>query len=466
MNPVRLFWYHSFVIATFVLSFHAACAASSDKSQKDSIDEQLLQWNRETLVIDYHRHGSRNAKWDTSAVLALETFAKVRSGAQPLDKFIPAIVSATKAAMTNGCDDPMIKYLYARFVLPDEKHTSEDHAKIYASVVEALQKGKRSPIRKFYAAMRAADAFNMQTASTVSALHHWRDEAKRYLLEVANDKDTPGKEIVEAWSQLLDSVGKKAKEYDDFYFSLEPIVFKNWPSEPGLYLQKGRFYADYAWEARGTGYADSVTSQGWASYGERLDVAEAALTKAWELNPHDERIACAMLTVELVQGKGRARMEQWFQRAMALNTNYYDACWSKLYYLEPKWYGSRDAMLEFAAECLNSEKWGGHVPLIVIDAHQEIAKTLSPDAREDYWKRPEVWTDLHQAFEKFFRLNPDATGWRHNYALYAYRAEQWDELNKQIGLLGPINYDYFGGKEKFDEMVRQAKAHAAKLDSK
>ena len=150
---------------------------------------------------------------------------------------------------------------------------------------------------------------------------------------------------------------------------------------------------------------------------------------------------------------------------MALNTNYYDACWAKLYYLQPKWYGSHDQMLEFAAECLNSEKWGGHVPLIVLDAHDQIAGTLGPDARADYWMRAEVWTDIHQAFEKFFRLNPDAKGWHHNYALYAYRAQQWDELNKQIALLGPVNYDYFGGKEKFDEMARQARDHAVKTRS-
>lgn len=464
MNPVRLCCCISFAIATFALPFHAPGAASSDKAQKDS-DDHVPQWNRETLVIDYQRHGSRNPKWDDSAILALETFAKIRGGSKPPKQYIPAIADATKTAITNGCDDPMIKYLYARFVLPNEKHTSEDHANIYASIADALEKGKRSPIRKFYAALRASEGFNMQTASTVAALHHWREEAKRYLLEVANDKEAPGKEVAEAWTLLLDTVGKKAKEYDDFYFSLESIVFKNWPSEPDLYLQKGRFYADYAWKARGNGYADSVTSQGWSQYGQRLDVAEAALTKAWELNPHDERIARAMLTVELGQGKGRPRMEQWFQRAMALNTNYYDACWAKLYYLQPKWYGSRDQMLEFAAECLNSTKWGGHVPLIVIDAHDEIAKTLGPDARQAYWKRPEVWTDLHMAFEKFFRLNPDATGWHHNFALYAYRAEQWDELNKQIGLLGPVNYDYFGGKENFDEMVRLAKEHSVKTRS-
>jgi hypothetical protein len=462
MNPVRLFCCVYFVLAAIGFSFRAPCAASSEKAQNNSTDERLLQWNRETLVTDYQRHGSRNPKWDNSAILALETFAKIRGGAKPPEKYIPAVADATKAAVTNGCDDPMIKYLYARFVLPNEKHTSEDHAKMYASVVEELEKGKRSPIRKFYASLRASEGFNMQTASTVAAVHHWRDEAKRYLVEVANDKETPGKEVAEAWALLLDTVGTKAREYDDVYLSVEPIVLKNWPSESDLYLQKGRFYADYAWKARGSGYADSVSSQGWKLFEQRLDVADAALTKAWSLNPHDERIARAMLTVELGQGKGRPRMEQWFQRAMALNTNNYDACWAKLYYLEPKWYGSRDQMLEFAAECLNSDKWGGHVPLIVVDVHEKIAKTLGADAQEDYWKRPEVWTDLHQAFEKFFRLNPDATGWHHNYALYAYRAQQWDELNKQIGLLGPINYNYFGGREKFDEIVRQAKEHAAK----
>ncbi len=477
MNPVRLY-YRAFFCTAAILSScnpsfgavtdsNAATAgtAPSDTAQNDSANERLLQWNRETLVTDYERHGNHNPKWDSSAKLALETFAKVRAGARPPQKYAPTITGAAKAAITNGCDDPMVKYLYARFVLPNEKHTSMDHAELYASVAQAMSKGRRPPIRKFYAALRAAEAYNLGAASTVPQLHHWRDEAKRFLAEVANDEATPGPEIAEAWTSLLDSIGKGRPEYDDFYLSFEPAIFKNWPSEPGICLLKGRFYADYAWEARGSGYADSVTADGWSLYEKRLNIAESALTKAWSLNPRDERIARAMLTVELGQGRGRARMEQWFQRAMTLNPNYYDACWAKLYYLEPKWYGSRDAMLEFAGECLNSDKWGGHVPYIVVDAHQEIANTLGPDARRNYWKRPEVWTDIHQAFVKFFRLNPDEKGFHHNYALYAYRAEQWDELSKQIALLGPVNYDYFGGREEYDEMVRLAKEHAAKAQS-
>ena len=56
----------------------------------------------------------------------------------------------------------------------------------------------------------------------------------------------------------------------------------------------------------------------------------------------------------------------------------------------------------------------------------------------------------------------DKPGWRHNYALYAYRAEQWDDLNRQLPLLGEINYEFFGGKDQYEKIVRLAKEHARK----
>ena len=117
-------------------------------------------------------------------------------------------------------------------------------------------------------------------------------------------------------------------------------------------------------------------------------------------------------------------------------------------------------MLEFAGECANSSKWGGHVPLILLDAHELISQSLGREARKDYFRRPEVWADLKQAFDKFFRLNPEETGWHHNYASYAYRAQQWLDLNRELALLGTVNYDYFGGKAEFDKIVQAAKEHS------
>jgi hypothetical protein len=118
-------------------------------------------------------------------------------------------------------------------------------------------------------------------------------------------------------------------------------------------------------------------------------------------------------------------------------------------------------MLEFGRECVQSEKWGAHVPLILLDAHISIQRQyIDASQKDDYWKQPEVWADIKSAFDRFFELNPDAVSWYHNYAWYAYHAEQWDTLNEIIPKLGPINYNFFGGKDEFDKMVQLAKQHA------
>ena len=272
----------------------------------------------------------------------------------------------------------------------------------------------------------------------------------------------PVTEVYEASSELLKSVKNNDAQLEEFYLSLEPIISKNWPADSSLYLLKGTFYKDYAWQGRGNSFARDVTDAGWTRFTERLAEAEKALAKGWELNPKDERIACAMITVELGQGKGRSRMETWFKRATDLDPNYYDAFHAKLYYLEPKWYGTPEEMLEFGRECVNSKKWGGHVPLILRDAHEALVRYLPAKEQAGYWKRSEVWKDINAAFEKFFALNPQDVGWRHNYALYAAKAEQWEVVNRQIPLLGEINYEFFGGQDAFNAMVREAKEHSAK----
>ncbi len=73
--------------------------------------------------------------------------------------------------------------------------------------------------------------------------------------------------------------------------------------------------------------------------------------------------------------------------------------------------------------------------------------------------------DIKASFERFFELNPGATGYYHNYALYAYRAEQWDKLNELLPKLEPVNYSFFGGKEEFDKMVQIAREHSAGTNS-
>jgi hypothetical protein len=226
---------------------------------------------------------------------------------------------------------------------------------------------------------------------------------------------------------------------------------------------KGEAYTQMGWNARGWGYANTVTEEGAKTFAADLATADQALNRAWELNPKDPQIAVQMMYVILGQSGNRDQMELWFHRAMELNPNDYDACFQKLFFLEPKWYGSTEAMLEFGRECVTNQAWGGHIPLILLDAHKSIqSQYVDGLEKTNYWKQPEVWTDLKSAFDRFFELNPDAIGWYQDYAWYAYQAEQWDTLNKIIPKLGPINYSYFGGTNEFNKMVQLAKENAGK----
>ena len=183
--------------------------------------------------------------------------------------------------------------------------------------------------------------------------------------------------------------------------------------------------------------------------------------KGMEVDPKDGRLPMQMITVASAQSKGLPEMRRWWEKAMEANPNNYDACDSLLYFLLPKWYGSREIMLAFGRECATSDKFGGTVPLILSDAHEMYNREYGPKDGS-YWLEPDVWPDVKLSFEKFFKLNPNAIGWRHNYARYAYWCQQWDVLQEQIGLMGnDINYSYFGGREKYDEMIKLAEAHSS-----
>ena len=156
--------------------------------------------------------------------------------------------------------------------------------------------------------------------------------------------------------------------------------------------------------------------------------------------------------------KGRTRMQQWFNRAITLATNYYDAAKLMSFYLEPRWYGSADEALEFARSCVTSTNMGGRVPLVLADVHHSLAAYQKLKDSPQYWQRSEVWDDVRSAYDRFFALNPDASGYRHDYALDAYLCGHYAEFLAQAKLFPWTNFQYFGGEDKFRQMLTRAAA--------
>ena len=425
--------------------------------------ETRLEWNLRTTVAAYELNGSTYYSWDGPATNALIEFARYRCQLlDPGENSEEIIRTNCEAAMRARCDDPLIEYLYARFGL-SQTNTPQAFADALSKASDDLEASSYPTIRKLYAAIRAAEQLKYATGGSTNAntiVFHYRHLAMTNLALVVADPATPVEEVYDACRDTFSLLEQNSRQYTNCYASIAGLLLANWPDESATWLVRGVAQERMAWFARGGGYADSVSAEGWAAFSAGTAEAEKCLRRAWDLNPRDPRIPNEILMVCIDTSQSRDQMEVWFNRAMELDPADYNACSSKLRYLLPRWFGSNEATLEFGRQCVQSPQYRGTVPYILVEAHNYICNDLDAGERESYWKRPEVWADLQSAYERLLALNPQATGYHDYYLQAAYRAGQWHAFNDLLNRIGTVNYDYFGGKDRFDEMVR----HAAKAD--
>ena len=433
----------------------------SPQRQSTSPDD-LRKWNEATLKQDYERNGRKNSKWDEAAGEALTEYARVRSSySSEQDEQLEYIGEMAADAVRAGCDDPMVGYLYCRFASKFARLPLPELQNEFRHMAASLEGSGYAPIRKFYADLRASNVlWENHDTNLWSEVHNLRLAAINRLSEALRDKNLPIEEASQSCQFLLESTTSSQYQLTNAYNAISVPLFKNWPRAAVSYLVKGKFYYEWAWKGRGGGYADKVTPERWKLFFSRLAEADKALNRAWRLDPQNDQIPTLMISVVEGRQRDRAEMETWFNRAMNLNTNNYQACLKKLHYLYPQWYGSREDMLEFGRQCVESTRWGGDVPLILVDAHLQCARRLPRSEQAGYWGRSDVWPDIRAAYEKFFQLNPAAEHTRNYYAWYAQACEQWPVFNEQIAALKEVDFAVFGGKEEFDKMTARARAAA------
>jgi hypothetical protein len=115
------------------------------------------------------------------------------------------------------------------------------------------------------------------------------------------------------------------------------VAFKPDSITPRVALAES--YLQFAWKARGSGTADTVTAEGWQLFGERVQKAQDVLEQAKSLSTRDPEWYRAMQTVALAQGWDHKRAEQLLEEANAIEPGYYYFYTSYANFLLPKWNG-------------------------------------------------------------------------------------------------------------------------------
>lgn len=430
--------------------------AGMTPEEKAAADKDL-DWQMNHLGEAYKKIGSRNAKWNLSAEDALRVWAQRQAFGLNVKGGNMAGAYSSQA-LAAGCDDCMIRYIDARVGTNNSGKSAEEIAQVFAGANACLSQSKYHDIYKYYGAIRTMAAYRQFKQRPEQQIWECLNQGAEHLAEALEDRELPLKEANAACEEFVPLL-KGYADQEKLYSRVEKVLLKKWDKTAMTYLVRGKFYCDYAWFGRSSAYSQNVKPEQWQLFNDRLAIAEEALRRGMELDPKDGRIPTEMITVASGQGKGLAEMKKWFEAAMEADPNNYDACEKLAYFLLPRWYGSRAAMIDFARHCEQTDAWRGTVPLILANVHDTYNR-FDGATNGSYWLQPDVWPDIKEAFEKFFRLNPKAISWRHNYARYAYWCQQWDALSEQLALMGDdINYDYFGGQAEFDAMVKQAEQH-------
>lgn len=142
-------------------------------------------------------------------------------------------------------------------------------------------------------------------------------------------------------------------------------------NDPAAHAIKGAHAVAWAWAARGTGRAETVTPDGWVLYFDRLRAADRDLHAAIRLTPGDVYPWIPMINggkgLQIPKAELRLRFENQFRRdasSLAGHKGYLQA-------IAGKWSGSDQQMWDFAIDAHRSVAAGSPLHCLVADAFVE-----------------------------------------------------------------------------------------------
>ena len=171
-------------------------------------------------------------------------------------------------------------------------------------------------------------------------------------------------------------------------------------------------------EARGTGFADTVSDDQLKRFRAAFTEAEPRLTAAWTADPTDPLPAVEMVGVCMGLNRPRDEMETWFRRALTADPDNYQACVAKLLYLLPQWHGSAAEAVAFGRQCLAVAHPDNRLADVLYDAHRNLNRA----GKGAYWRQPTVWSEVRAMLEPVVTAHPTDRQARTRFAKLAHYA--------------------------------------------
>ena len=208
----------------------------------------------------------------------------------------------------------------------------------------------------------------------------------------------------------------------------------------------GEAYISYGWEARGSGYANTVTKDGLRLFKDRIAKARQYLEAAEKMPTNDPETYCALLTIARAQGWSRSDCEALFREAIQIEPNYHNTYFTMAAYLLPRWYGKSGDVERFAEQSIELCPEEGNA------IYARIAWNLAYYVRINRFfdEYSFSWPRMRQGFQELQKLYPKSLRNLTAFCLFACIAQDCDTARELFGQMKGkcdkdvwINQDYY-----------------------
>lgn len=228
------------------------------------------------------------------------------------------------------------------------------------------------------------------------------------------------------WGVVENIINNKSKEARAYVIAVlfsefKPNHYLDWiqtkPNSTLAYIAYGSAMVEWAWEARGSGTADTVLQASFETFYSRLDLARQAFQNAITLDDQDPEPFHHLITVSMGLGYPKEAAWEYFEQILKRDENHYFAHTALLTTLTQKWGGSEENMFVFARNIIKNLEKGSYLYALIAMAHIEVWLMQDEAKADHYFLDRYVIEEIQTAYQNYQSELTDNFCFTHYFAL-------------------------------------------------
>ena len=216
------------------------------------------------------------------------------------------------------------------------------------------------------------------------------------------------------YDALGSGLRKEAKDWAAREKALEAWLVAK-PASVTAHIARADFYTSYGWDARGFGYADTVTNEGWRLLRERLTQADTILKQVESPAPRDPHYWRVYQTVALGLDWAPAEHDRIFERGVAVNPGYFPLYFGQANHLLQRWGGQPGEFEKFVMDATKIPGGPG------VEVYARLAWKFDNYHEHLFRDTGLQWAVAKEGFEALRKRYPEAVDILSHYAILSTR---------------------------------------------